>query len=237
MKLLLRETVDQLGTIGDIVNVPDGYGRNFLLPRGIALAVTPENIRRLDSKKQELLAAEDARRGEAVQLGEKVKAKQLTIMAKAASDEGKLYGSVSGLTVAEAFVKEGLPIEARMILLDHPIKELGVFDVRVRLFPGVEVEAKVWIVEESAGQAGATAPKGEREERGPKGEGKPGGHEGEGERPRPKRKAPVEDQPKVLSLVANENEDNDAILNAKLKPTTKKERKDDKKRRGGGRRE
>src|SRR5207237_159170 len=140
----------------------------------------------------------------------------LTLMAKAASDEGKLYGSVSNLQIAEAFQKEHLPIEARMILLDHPIKELGVFDVRVRLFPGVEVEAKVWVVEESAGQGGARAP---GEEKGGKGEGKggargaEGGAEGE-DRPRPKKKIADEDKPKVLSLEANENEDNDAILNA-----------------------
>ncbi len=151
MKLLLRETVDQLGTIGDIVNVPDGFGRNYLLPKGIALAVTPENIRRLEAKKQDLLAIEAAKRAEAEALAEKVKAKQVTVTAKAAGEEGKLYGSVTALAIAEQFVKDGLPIEARMILLDQPIKELGVFDVRIRLFPNVEVEAKVWVVEESSG--------------------------------------------------------------------------------------
>src|SRR5438552_2501093 len=127
MKLLLRETVDQLGTIGDIVNVPDGYGRNYLLPRGIGLAVTPENIRRLDSKKQVLLDAEAQKRTDAEALAAKVKSKSVTIQAKAASEDGKLYGSVTAQAIAERFVKEGLPIEARMILLDQPIKELGVF--------------------------------------------------------------------------------------------------------------
>lgn len=156
MKLLLRETVDQLGTIGDVVNVTDGYGRNYLLPRGIALAVTPENIRRLEAKKQVLLAAEAKKRDEAVALSERVKSKQVTITAKAAGDEGHLYGSVTTQQIADQFVKDGLPIEARMILLDQPIKELGVFDVRIRLFPSVEVEAKVWIVEESTEGAPVT---------------------------------------------------------------------------------
>jgi large subunit ribosomal protein L9 len=157
MKLLLRETVDQLGTIGDVVNVPDGFGRNFLLPRGIALPVTPENIRRLEAKKVVLLAVEAKKRDEAMALADRVKAKQVTITAKAAGEEGKLYGSVTTQAIAEQFAKDGLPIEARMILLDQPIKELGVFDVRLRLFPQVEVEAKVWVVEESTGEAVAPA--------------------------------------------------------------------------------
>lgn len=158
MKLLLRETVDQLGTIGDVVNVPDGYGRNFLLPRGIALAVTPENIRRLEGRKQELLAVEAKKRDEAQALADRVKSKQITITAKAAGEEGHLYGSVTSLQIAEHFQKEGLPIKASMILLDQPLKELGVFDIRLRIFPQVEVEAKVWIVEESTGQQVAAAP-------------------------------------------------------------------------------
>jgi large subunit ribosomal protein L9 len=156
MKLLLRETVDQLGTIGDVVNVPDGFGRNYLLPKGIALAVTPENIRRLEVKKQDLLAAEAKKRAEAESLAERVKQKSVTIQAKAAGEEGKLYGSVTAQAIAEQFRKDGLAVEARMILLDQPIKELGVFDVRIRLFPQVEVEAKVWVVEESA--EGGTPP-------------------------------------------------------------------------------
>lgn len=166
MRLLLRETVDQLGTIGDIVEVPDGYGRNYLLPKGIAVAVTPENIRRLDSKKQELLAIEAAKRQDAEKLAERIKAKAVTIHAKAAGEEGKLYGSVSGQNIAEAFMREGMAVEPRMILLDQPIKELGVYDVRVRVFAGVEVEAKVYVVEESAAGEAAAAGGGEKNERG-----------------------------------------------------------------------
>src|SRR5438477_4719752 len=102
MRLLLRETVDQLGTIGDIVEVKDGYGRNYLLPKGIAVAVTPENIRRLDLKKGELLAIEAKKRDEMVKLAELIKSKSVTIQAKAAGDEGKLYGSVTTQSIADA---------------------------------------------------------------------------------------------------------------------------------------
>jgi large subunit ribosomal protein L9 len=167
MRLLLRETVDQLGTIGDIVEVPDGYGRNYLLPKGIALAVTPENIRRLESKKQELLAIEAQKRQDATGLAERIKAKTIRINAKAAGEEGKLYGSVTAQAIAEAFRAQGLAVEARMILLDHPIKELGEFDLRIRVFAGVEAEAKVLVVDESleaekAAEAAAAQAKAER---------------------------------------------------------------------------
>jgi large subunit ribosomal protein L9 len=145
MKVLLRETVEKLGTIGQIVNVPDGYGRNYLLPKGIALTVTPDNIRRLEAKKQELIAAEAAKRADAEGLAARVKAQTITVVAKAQSEEGKLYGSVTAIAIADAVKALGIPVEPRMILLDQPIKELGAYDVRIRLFPMVEVEAKVMI--------------------------------------------------------------------------------------------
>jgi len=162
MRLLLRETVDQLGTIGDIVEVPDGYGRNYLLPKGIAVAVTAENIRKLERTKTELLAAEAKRRGEMQRLAEIVAARSVVVQAKAAGEEGRLYGSVTAQAIAEAFQKEGVPIEPKMVLLDQPIKELGVFNVRIRLYAGIEAEGKVWVVEENAGpEAIAAAKKGE----------------------------------------------------------------------------
>jgi large subunit ribosomal protein L9 len=153
MRLLLKETVDQLGTIGDIVEVSDGYGRNYLLPKGMAVAVTPENIRRLEAKKADLLKAEAEKRQSMQALADRVKAAQVLIHARAAGEEGKLYGSVNTQQIAEAYQKQGLAVEPRMVLLDQPIKELGGFDVRIRVYAGIEVEAKVWVVEE-----GATAP-------------------------------------------------------------------------------
>jgi len=149
MKVLLRETVEKLGTIGDIVAVPDGYGRNYLLPKGIALTVTPDNMRRLDAKKADLLAAEAQRRAEAEGLAGKLRSQTVVIQAKAMGEEGHLYGSVTALRIAENVSKLGVPVEARMILLDHPIKELGAFNVRIRLFPQIEVEVKLHIVDES----------------------------------------------------------------------------------------
>lgn len=147
MKLLLRETVDKLGTIGDIVNVPDGYGRNFLLPKGIAVAVTTENLRRLEQRKQELLAAEARKRDDLQALAALLKDKSFTVQVKA-SEEGHLYGSVTVQTIADALAKDGFTaVEARHILLDHPVKDLGVYDIRLRLYPDVETTVKLWVVE------------------------------------------------------------------------------------------
>jgi large subunit ribosomal protein L9 len=154
MRVLLRESVEKLGTIGEIVDVRDGYGRNYLLPRGIAVPVTTENIRRLELRKQELLAEEARRKATAESLATALKDESVTIPMKAQkaeaggeAEEGKLYGSVTAQMIADAFVIKGYAVEARMVLLDQPIKALGVYEVRLRLHPGTEATAKVWVVE------------------------------------------------------------------------------------------
>lgn len=157
MRLLLRERVEKLGHIGDIVDVSDGYGRNFLLPTGKAVPVTSENIDKIERRKQELLAEEARRREAAEGLGAKIKDESVTIPMKAMKaaegetlppdSEGKLYGSVTAQMIADAFVEKRFGVEARMVLLDQPIKALGVYEVRLRLHPDVEVPTKVWVVE------------------------------------------------------------------------------------------
>lgn len=148
MRLLLRESVENLGTIGDVVQVADGYGRNYLVPKGIGVAVTTENLRLIDVRKQELIEEEAKRRGEAAKIGNVLATKQFTIYARAAGEEGKLYGSVGPADIADALVKEGFHAEPKMVLLDKPIKELGIFEVRLRLFADVEATTKVWVVED-----------------------------------------------------------------------------------------
>ena len=146
MKLVLRETVDQLGTIGDIVNVKAGYARNFLIPQGKAVPVTTENLRQLESDKKRLLAEEAERKKTLTDHAEKIKEFSLTIP-MSANEEGVLYGAVTAQIIADGFTQEGIPVEARTVLLDKPIKELGVYAVTVRLHADIEVETKIWIVE------------------------------------------------------------------------------------------
>ena len=146
MKLVLRETVDQLGTIGDVVNVKPGFARNFLIPQGKAVPVTKENLRQLDSDKKRLLAEEADRKQTLTEHAEKIKEFSLTI-SMSANEEGVLYGAVTAQIIADGFTEEGIPVEARTVLLEKPIKELGVYVVTVRLHADIEVETKIWIVE------------------------------------------------------------------------------------------
>lgn len=146
MKLVLRETIDHLGEIGDVVQVATGYARNYLIPHGKAVPVTPENLRQLQIDKKKLLEAEAERKKEFMTLAEKIRDFSLTIQMQA-NEEGVLYGSVSAQLIAEGFTREGIPVEARTVLLEKPIKELGVYPVIIRLYSGIEVETKIWIVE------------------------------------------------------------------------------------------
>lgn len=156
MKLLLKEPVAKLGTIGDIVDVADGFGRNYLLPQGIAVPVTEGNIRLLERKKQELLEKERQRKEGFEALKTRLEAETVTIPMQAGG-EGKLYGSVTPVIIADAFQKLGIDFEAKWLLLDEPLRELGVYDVRARLHPEVMATVKVWVVEARPEEKAPTA--------------------------------------------------------------------------------
>ncbi len=156
VQVLLRENVEKLGKIGEVVRVRPGFARNFLLPRRLAVSATPDNVRRVDREKGKR-ATEDAARLEAVRaLGARIVAAAVNIEAKV-GEEGRLYGSVGPAQIAASFAALGLPVEEKQIRLEHAIKERGVFAVRIHLHPEVEVETKVWVVEEK-GAAPAAAP-------------------------------------------------------------------------------
>ena len=156
VQVLLRENVEKLGTIGEVVRVRPGFARNFLLPRRLAVSATADNVRRVDREKGKR-AVEDAARLEVVRaLAARIAAAAVNIEAKV-GEEGRLYGSVGTAQLAAAFAALGLPVEEKQIRLEHPIKERGVFPIRVHLHPEVEVETKVWVVEEK-GTAPAPVP-------------------------------------------------------------------------------
>ncbi|MCI0589645.1 MAG: 50S ribosomal protein L9 [Planctomycetes bacterium] len=156
VQVLLRENVEKLGKIGEVVRVRPGFARNFLLPRRLAVSATADNVRRIGKEKGKR-AVEDAARLEAVRaLAARIAAAAVNIEAKV-GEEGRLYGSVGTAQLAAAFAALGLPVEEKQIRLEHPIKERGVFPIRVHLHPEVEVETKVWVVEEK-GTAPAPAP-------------------------------------------------------------------------------
>lgn len=147
MELLLKQNVEHLGRIGDVVEVRPGYARNYLLPQGLAVAVTKSNVAEIERARAKALADEHARvqdlRDLAGQLGET----SVTIEGKA-NDEGHLFGSVSAANIAAALREKGVAVEERQVRLEHPIKEIGVFDVPVHLHAEVEAAVKVWVVQQ-----------------------------------------------------------------------------------------
>jgi large subunit ribosomal protein L9 len=145
MKLLLQKNIENVGNIGDIVDVAKGYGRNYLLPRGFAVEVTKDNLNRFESIKRRLIALEQETKEKYQVLAKEIEKASCTIIARS-SEEGHLYGSVTVRDISSQFATEGLDVDPKAILLDAPIKELGIYKVRVRLHPGVECEAKVWVV-------------------------------------------------------------------------------------------
>ncbi|HET9949699.1 MAG TPA: 50S ribosomal protein L9 [Longimicrobiales bacterium] len=149
MKVILTRTVENLGDVGDVVSVKDGYGRNYLLPQGLAYLATPGNIARLE---QERAKAEERSRRDYLEA--KRRAAQLEgvslVFRQHAGDDGKLFGSVTRQDVTDELNERGLDfeVERRWVMLDEPIKTLGTTPVRVHLHPGVDVEIEVRVERE-----------------------------------------------------------------------------------------
>jgi len=151
MRLILRETVTNLGQAGDVVRVKPGYARNYLIPQGFAYMATDANMRRLEDERQ--LLDEKAKRDylEAKRRASQLEGMELTFTAKA-GDEGKLFGSVTSKDIGEEAGAQGLDFELdrRWIVLAEPIKATGDYAVPVRLHPEVEVEIQVYVRPEEA---------------------------------------------------------------------------------------
>ena len=145
MEVILRAAVENLGHPGDIVSVSAGFGRNYLLPRGLAYAATPGNKKRMEQERQRLEAAESSRRTVAAQLGERLEQVSLTFSARV-GDEGKLFGSVTASDIVHQLEAQGFNVEKRQIDLHEPIRSLGVYRVPIRLHADVKPEIKVWVI-------------------------------------------------------------------------------------------
>ncbi len=145
MKLLLSEDVKNLGFAGDVVTVANGYGRNYLLPRKLAVEVTPANLKQIEAQKKIRAARELERVKDFKMLAERISAIDITLQ-KRVSESDVLYGAVQVKEILEALNSQGIELEAGMIRLQEPIKTLGVHHVPVRLHPEVETEFKVWVV-------------------------------------------------------------------------------------------
>ncbi len=142
MQIILLERIEKLGTIGDEVTVKDGYARNFLLPNKKALRANEANRKVFEANRARIEADNAAKRDEAGQHAGNVDGKEVVLI-RASSNAGHLYGSVSVRDIADALNEQGADVTKAMIVLERPIKSIGVYDVRVALHPEVSVTVKV----------------------------------------------------------------------------------------------
>ena len=142
MEIILLERVEKLGSIGDVVTVKDGYARNFLLPNKKALRANEANRKVFEANRGKIEADNAARRGEAETHSANVEGKSVVLI-RASSNAGQLYGSVSVRDIVDALNADGADIAKSTVVLERPIKTIGVFDVKVTLHPEVAVMVKV----------------------------------------------------------------------------------------------
>jgi large subunit ribosomal protein L9 len=147
MKLVLLEDVDKLGKRGAIVSVKDGYGRNFLIPRKLAMAATEGNLKMVEMEKKKIQVQEVKEEKDASTVKADIEKLSLTIPMKA-GEADVLFGSVTAADIAEALEKKGVTVDKRRIELEEPIKRLGSYQVPVRLHKNVSAEVKLSVTKE-----------------------------------------------------------------------------------------
>ncbi len=145
VELLLAENVPNLGQQGEIVRVKPGYARNYLLPHGLATIATEENKKAVEEHKQRLVELGKQRKAIAKKLADTVSKYSVTLEANA-NDEGHLYGSILAGDISKALIEAGYKVEPTHIRLDGPLKELGMYTVKLQLHPEVASDVKVWVV-------------------------------------------------------------------------------------------
>lgn len=145
MEVILREHIEKLGNTGDVVKVKAGYGRNYLIPKGLAYPATASNKRRVEAEARARGQRMAAKQGEAEEIAAKLTAQDLTFQANVGEGD-KLFGSITSADIAAKLAELGHQVDKRSIELDEPIKMIGVYKVPVRLHPDVRPELRVWVV-------------------------------------------------------------------------------------------
>lgn len=148
MKIILREDVENLGKSGEMVTVRDGFGRNYLLPRKLAVLANEQNVRQLEHEKGVISARQAKLKGAAETQAAQLSSVQVSITRKE-GEQGKLFGSVTALDIAEALAHQGLKVDRRHIHLPEPIKSVGSYEVEVRLHREVSAKIKVQVAGEA----------------------------------------------------------------------------------------
>lgn len=147
MKVILRRNFDQLGKVGDVVAVKDGYARNYLIPRQIAYQATKGNILALEEEKKQILKKEAKELELAQKLANDIEKVSITIPVKV-GEEDKIFGTVTSQMIADSMKEKGYEIDKRKIEITEPIKSLGIYSVTIKLHPSVSAVVKTWVVRE-----------------------------------------------------------------------------------------
>ena len=145
MKVILLEEMPSLGKAGDAIKVADGYGRNYLIPQKKAIEATSKNMKVWEYQKNLLKDKISKVKKEAEKLAEKIESISCTV-SKQTGEEDKLFGSVTSMDIEESLRGEGIEIDRKKIILDEPIKKLGVYTIPIKLHPEVIANLKVWVV-------------------------------------------------------------------------------------------
>ena len=154
--MLLTQPVPHVGQPGELVNVRPGFARNYLLPQGLATFATPHNLLIVEKHRQRLKKQEEARRADLQNLGAQIAQRSLTIEANA-NEEGHLYGSVNADQIAAALKAEGFPIETEAVRIEGPLKDLGLYTIKVHLAQDIDTEVKLWVVPTHTDEAAPSA--------------------------------------------------------------------------------
>lgn len=147
MKIILRQNYDNLGSTGDVLVVKDGFARNFLIPQGIAVVATKKNIRILEEEQKMSVHRDQKDKRQSELLAQELEKISITATV-AVGEEDKVFGSVTSQTIVELLSKKGYEIDKRKVVLDEPIKALGVYSVPIKLHSEIEAKIRVWVVKE-----------------------------------------------------------------------------------------
>lgn len=147
MEVVLMKDYEKLGKALDVIAVKDGYARNYLIPSGIAVPATESNKRKVADAKRNAEQREEKKSKEAQELSKKIEQVPCTIPVKV-GDEEKIFGSVTAQEISDFLKKEGFDVEKRQVELDEPIKQLGVYSIKINLYRDVSARLKVWVVKE-----------------------------------------------------------------------------------------
>ena len=144
MEVILSQDMQNLGKVGEVVKVKEGYARNYLLPRKLAFAATPANLKRIEQQAKKRKAQYETEKQKAEELAEKI-AKVSCTLSVEVNDLERLYGSITQTDIAKALESEGFTIDKKDIIIEKPIEELGIFEVGVQLHSEVTAKTRLWV--------------------------------------------------------------------------------------------